>query len=85
MLEELKEGTCLELGISEEQIGDPFFDTLAFLGLSASEIDETNDIVFGYGTIEGAPGLKEEHLSVFDCATPCGKYGKRSIDWQAHV
>ena len=29
--------------------------------------------------------MKEEHLPVFDCATPCGKYGKRSIAWDAHV
>ena len=29
--------------------------------------------------------MKDEHLAVFDCATPCGKYGKRSIAWDAHV
>ena len=85
----LGEDACLELGLPgtspENPEHSPFFDTLDFLGLSASEIGEINDIVFGYGTIEGAPGLKEEHLAVFDCATPCGKYGKRSIDWQAHV
>ena len=22
---------------------------------------------------------------MFDCATPCGKYGKNPIDWKAHV
>ena len=73
------------LGISKEQFEDPFFDTLGHLGFSNDEIDQANDHVFGYGTIEGAPGLKDEHLAVFDCATPCGKYGKRSIDWKAHV
>ena len=73
------------LGMSKEQYEDPFYDTLGSLGFSNTEIDQANDHVFGYGTIEGSPGLKDEHLAVFDCATPCGKYGERSIDWKAHV
>jgi len=73
------------LGMSTEQYEDPFYDTLGSLGFSNTEIDQANDHVFGYGTIEGSPGLKDEHLAVFDCATPCGKYGERSIDWKAHV
>tara|TARA_B100000945_G_scaffold167605_2_gene134351 strand:+ start:733 stop:4377 length:3645 start_codon:yes stop_codon:yes gene_type:complete len=77
---------CLDvLGISEDQLDDPFFDTLGFLGFSPQDIDSANDFIFGLNTIEGAPGLKEEHLAVFDCATPCGKYGERSIAWDAHV
>ncbi|MFM9025271.1 MAG: vitamin B12-dependent ribonucleotide reductase, partial [Planctomycetaceae bacterium] len=39
---------------------------------------DTND------TIEGAPGLKSDHLSVFDCAFK-PRLGQRSIAWQAHV
>jgi ribonucleoside-diphosphate reductase alpha chain len=35
--------------------------------------------------LEGAPGLKKEHYTVFDTATPSGKNGKRSIPWTAHV
>jgi ribonucleoside-diphosphate reductase alpha chain len=36
------------------------------------------------GTIEGAPGLKPEHLAVFDCSlAPAG--GGRSIAWQGHL
>ncbi len=35
-------------------------------------------------TIEGAPGLKPEHLSVFDCAFQ-PRHGQRSIAWKAHV
>ena len=73
------------LGITADQLDDPFFDTLGFLGFSPQEIEAANDFIFGFNTIEGAPGLKEEHLAVFDCATPCGKYGKRSIAWDAHV
>jgi|TARA_B110000240_G_scaffold47210_1_gene53498 ribonucleoside-diphosphate reductase alpha chain len=77
---------CVEtLGISEEQYNDDFFDVLGFLGLTSEEINEVNEHVLGRGTIEGAPGLKDEHLAVFDCATPGGKHGIRSIDWPAHV
>ena len=36
-------------------------------------------------TVEGAPYLKDEHLPVFDCATPCGRYGSRYIRPLAHV
>ena len=82
----LGEDFCTDtLGMSQEQFEDSFFDTLGHLGFSDEEIDRANDHVFGYGTIEEAPALKDEHLAVFDCATPCGKYGKRSIDWKAHV
>ena len=35
-------------------------------------------------TIEGAPGLKGQHLSVFDCAFKA-RLGVRSIAWEAHV
>lgn len=73
------------LGMTEEQYNDDFFDVLGHLGLDSSQINAANDYVLGRGTIEGAPGLKDEHLPVFDCATPGGKYGVRSIDWPAHV
>jgi len=82
----LGEEFCTDvLGVTKAQVDDPFFDTLGFIGLKPKEIDAANDHIFGYNTIEGAPGLKDEHLAVFDCATPCGKYGKRSIAWDAHV
>lgn len=35
-------------------------------------------------TIEGAPGLKEEHLPIFDCAVK-PSMGKRAIHWLGHV
>ncbi|MEE3270376.1 MAG: adenosylcobalamin-dependent ribonucleoside-diphosphate reductase [Candidatus Thermoplasmatota archaeon] len=73
------------LGMSEEQFENPFMDTLGFLGFSNDEIAAAQDHIFGNLTIEGAPGLKEEHLAVFDCATPCGSKGTRSIAWPAHV
>ena len=36
-------------------------------------------------TIEGAPGLKDEHLPVFDCANRCGKKGQRFLKPMSHV
>jgi ribonucleoside-diphosphate reductase alpha chain len=36
-------------------------------------------------TLEGAPGLKPEHLPVFDCANPCGKIGKRYLSVESHI
>ena len=73
------------LGMTEDQYEDAFFDTLSFLGFTQEEVDAAGEHIFGNLTIEGAPGLKEEHLAVFDCATPCGAKGKRSIAWPAHV
>jgi ribonucleoside-diphosphate reductase alpha chain len=36
-------------------------------------------------TLEGAPHLREEHLSVFDCANPCGKRGRRFLSVDSHI
>jgi ribonucleoside-diphosphate reductase alpha chain len=36
-------------------------------------------------TLEGAPHLKPEHYSVFDCANPCGKKGKRFLSVDSHI
>jgi ribonucleoside-diphosphate reductase alpha chain len=36
-------------------------------------------------TVEGAPSLKNEHLSVFDCANKCGKKGERFISVSGHI
>src|SRR5664279_3299783 len=36
-------------------------------------------------TVEGAPHLKAEHYSVFDCANPCGKIGKRFLSVKSHI
>ncbi|MGH7441207.1 MAG: adenosylcobalamin-dependent ribonucleoside-diphosphate reductase, partial [bacterium] len=59
-------------------------EALERLGYSA---DQAKDII-GYidenETIEGAPGLKDEHLSVFDCAFKPTS-GVRSIHWMGHL
>ena len=73
------------LGFSENQLNDPGFNLLAELGYSLDQIEEANLHVCGTMMIEGAPGLKEEHLPVFDCANKCGKLGKRYIDYMGHV
>jgi ribonucleoside-diphosphate reductase alpha chain len=55
------------------------------LGFTPAQIEEASDVICGRMTLEGAPFLKDEHLPVFDCATPCGKHGARYIRPLAHV
>ena len=77
---------CTEtLGLTEEQMAQPGFDLLATIGFTPAEIDAANTHVCGTMTLEGAPGLKDEHLSVFDCANPCGKLGKRFLSVNSHI
>lgn len=73
------------LGFNEAQLNDPSLDVLAGLGFTAAEIEDANRYICGTMTIEGAPGLKAEHLPVFDCANKCGRYGVRYIDYMGHV
>ncbi|HXK34535.1 MAG TPA: vitamin B12-dependent ribonucleotide reductase, partial [Dehalococcoidia bacterium] len=54
------------------------------LGYSESEIDAIVKYIDAEGTIEGAPGLREEHLPVFDCAFKAEK-GQRSIHHMGHI
>ncbi|MBA4039956.1 MAG: ribonucleoside-diphosphate reductase, adenosylcobalamin-dependent [Planctomyces sp.] len=64
---------------------DPAFNLLAHVGLSRAQVDRLNDVICGRQTVEGAPRLRGEHLSVFDCANTCGKYGTRSIAPEGHI
>jgi ribonucleoside-diphosphate reductase alpha chain len=73
------------LMIPEEKLSDPAFDLLVHLGFSRKDIDAANLHVCGAMTLEGAPGLKAEHLPVFDCANPCGKIGKRALTAESHI
>ncbi len=73
------------LGIPAEKLADPTFDLLRHLGFTKAQIDAANDHVCGTMTLEGAPFLKAEHLSVFDCANPCGKTGKRYLSVDSHI
>ena len=73
------------LGIPAARLNDPGFDLLRHLGFSRAQIEAANDHVCGTMTLEGAPFLKPEHLSVFDCANPCGKKGKRFLSVESHI
>ena len=73
------------LGITEAQLADPKFELLAFLGFSKADIEAANIHACGAMTLEGAPHLTAEHLPVFDCATPCGKIGKRYLSVEEHI
>ncbi len=59
-------------------------EALANLGYDTPAIDQIVKYIDEHDTIEGAPGLLDEHLAVFDCAFK-PKGGKRSIHWKAHV
>src|SRR4051794_31641721 len=73
------------LGFTDEQLNDIGFDMLPALGFSRRDIEAANIHVCGAMTLEGAPFLKAEHLPVFDCASPCGKIGKRSLSINSHI
>jgi ribonucleoside-diphosphate reductase alpha chain len=64
---------------------DPNFNLLKALGLADATIEKLNVMICGTSTIEGAPRLKLEHISVFDCANKCGKLGQRFIAPQGHI
>jgi len=54
------------------------------LGYAPEAVARIVDHIDAQGTIEGAPGLKPEHLAVFDCSlAPAG--GGRSISWRGHL
>jgi ribonucleoside-diphosphate reductase alpha chain len=54
------------------------------LGYDEAEIEAITDYITEQETIEGAPGLKESDLPVFDCAFR-PQNGKRSIAWMGHI
>ena len=82
----LGDSFCIEtLGLSDEQLSDVGFDMLAALGFSAEEIEAANIYCCGAMTLEGAPGLSDQHLAVFDCANPCGKIGRRALSVDSHI
>ena len=54
------------------------------LGYAPENVAKIVDYIDAQGTIEGAPGLRPEHLPVFDCSlAPMG--GGRSIAWRGHL
>ncbi|MCW5695420.1 MAG: vitamin B12-dependent ribonucleotide reductase [Bauldia sp.] len=82
----LGEAFCIEtLGFTAEQLNDPAFDMLTALGFTRAQVEAANIYCCGAMTLEGAPGLKPEHLPVFDCATPCGRIGTRALSVESHI
>src|SRR5271165_2561395 len=54
------------------------------LGYSDAEVNAIVSYIDATGTIEGAPGIKPEHLAVFDCSFKPAK-GTRSIHYMGHI
>ena len=73
------------LGLSDELLSKHSFDLLPAIGFTSEEIEAANIYASGAMTIEGAPHIKDEHLPVFDCATPCGRIGTRALSARSHV
>ncbi len=73
------------LKIAAEALASPTFDLLAAIGFGKREIEAANIHVCGAMTVEGAPHLKPAHYSVFDCANPCGRTGKRYLSVESHI
>ncbi len=77
---------CLKrLGFTAEEYYHPEFSLLEALGFDDDQMDACNDYVCGTMMMEGAPGLKPEHQSVFDTANKCGKKGERFIHAHGHI
>jgi ribonucleoside-diphosphate reductase alpha chain len=79
------EPTLQRLGFEVDEYTGWDFNLLRALGFGNKEISEANDHICGRQTIEGAPHVKEEHLSVFDTANKNGKYGERFIHHNGHI
>ena len=73
------------LGVTAAEREKPGFHALPALGFTDAEIEAANLYVCGAQTVEGAPGLRPEHLPVFDCANRCGPLGTRFIRPMGHV
>ncbi len=58
--------------------------SLTKLGYSAAEISAITKYIDENDTIEGSPGIKDEHLTVFDCAFK-PRNGSRSIHYYGHL
>ena len=79
------EETMQRLGFKPSEYNDFGWSMLEALGYSDEEIEAANIFVCGTMTVEGAPELKDEHLSIFDCANKCGQIGQRYIHAHGHI
>lgn len=74
-----------KLGLSQKELDDPNLNILQRLGFSDEEVSQAGDYICGTMTLEGAPHIKEKDLAVFDCASRCGRIGKRLINYEGHI
>ena len=82
----MPEAVLRKLGVDPEAArADMAFDGLSALGLTAAQRTILNRVICGTQTVEGAPGLKDSDLAVFDCANKCGPDGKRFIAPVGHI
>lgn len=70
--------------ISESELAQPTFNFLQKIGFTEDQIDQASKHICGTMMIEGCPHLRDEHLSVFDCANKCGS-GERFIHHNGHI
>jgi ribonucleoside-diphosphate reductase alpha chain len=59
-------------------------EALFKLGYDNDQVNAIVSYIDATGTIEGAPGIKPEHLPVFDCSFKPAK-GTRSIQYMGHI
>jgi ribonucleoside-diphosphate reductase alpha chain len=77
---------CLRrLGVADSAWKQPGWSLLTHLGFTVKDVVEASAVICGRMTVEGAPGLRPEHLPVFDCANRCGKEGQRFIAPMGHI
>ncbi|MDG1360067.1 MAG: adenosylcobalamin-dependent ribonucleoside-diphosphate reductase [Phycisphaerales bacterium] len=82
----MPETVLRKLGLDPETArADMTFDGLAALGMTVAQRTILNRVICGTQTVEGAPGLKDSDLAVFDCANKCGPDGKRFIAPVGHI
>ena len=80
----LGEEACREqLGLDDAALASG--DLLGALGFSKQDIEAANLWCAGAMTVEGAPGLREQDLPVFDCANKCGRTGTRHLSTESHI
>jgi ribonucleoside-diphosphate reductase alpha chain len=65
-------------------VNNTLTEALDKLGYDEAQVKGIVEYVDSEETIEGAPGLKPEHLPVFDCAFRAAN-GTRSIHYQGHI
>src|SRR5262249_5572006 len=65
-------------------VNNTISEALEKLGYDEAQVKAIVEYIDTEETIEGAPGLKSEHLPVFDCAFRAAN-GTRSIHFQGHI